>query len=164
MDYLKKKVIIPTIALVAILGAVAIGTMPVSASGPVYGNLVQQIAQRFNLSESDVQKVFDDVRVEHQQEMKTNWDNRLSQLVTDGKITDAQKNLIIAKHNEIQTQMDALRDLSPEERHTKMQEISDSLKQWASDNNIDLQTVGLFGMHAGFGRGFMMGYRAGNSN
>ena len=156
---MRKKVIIPTIALVAILGAVAVGTMPVSAQGPLYGNLVAKIAQRFNLKESDVQQVFDEVRASRIDEMKTKWEDRVSQLVKEGKITEAQKSLILAKHDEVQKAMQALRDLSPAERKAKAEQIRTDLEKWATENGIDLKLIGMFG-HGGFGRGFRMGYKA----
>ena len=156
---LNRKIIIPTIALVAIMGAVTIGTMPVNAESNVYGTLVTRIAQRFNLKESDVEQVVNEVRTERQSQMQARWEARLSQLVSDGKISSAQKELIEAKHNELKLEMQNLSGLSATDRRTKMRNISADLESWAIKNNIDLKVVGLFGMHSGFGHagGYMKG-------
>lgn len=158
---MKRKMIIPTIALVAILGAVSIGTMPVSAQSNVYGNLVSKIAQRFNLKESDVQEVIDQVRVDRMNQMKANWETKLSQLVSDGKLTQSQKDELVKKHSELQNKITSLKGLSPEEKKTKMKQIFDDFSKWANDKNINLKEVGMFGFKGSFGRGFHFGYRAG---
>ena len=93
---MKKKVIIPTIALVAILGAIALSPVPASAQDPTYSTLVTKIAQRFGLPEADVQQVVKEVRAEHMSSLKTKWEDRLSQAVSDGKITETQKQALIA--------------------------------------------------------------------
>lgn len=161
---MKRKMIIPTIALVAILGAVAVGTVTVSAQTPMYGNLVSQIAQRFNLKESDVQDVVNQIRSTQMAQAKTNWENKLTQAVTDGKITDAQKQLIIAKSDEVKTQMAALKGLSVADKRAKMKQIFTDLEGWAKTNNINLKQIGLFGVRPGFGMGFHAGFRAGKNS
>ena len=60
-----RKTIIPTIALIAILGAVAMGTVTVSPQTPMYSNLIGQIAKRYNLNKADVQDVVNEVISEH---------------------------------------------------------------------------------------------------
>ncbi len=161
---MKKRVIIPTIALIAILGAVTIGTVTVSAQSPMYGNLITQIAQKFNLKESDVQDVVNQVRATQQTTMKTKWQDRLTQAVTDGKITDVQRQAIIAKHNELQTQFTSLQGLSVTDRKAKMAQIQSDLKTWATANGLDSKFLGLIGMRPGFRGGFRLGYWAGNNS
>ncbi len=160
---MKKRVIIPTIALIAILGAVTMGTVSVSAQSPMYGNLVTQIAERFNLKESDVQDVVNQVRVKHQTEMKVKWEDRLTQAVTDGKITEAQKAAIIAKHTELQAEYSALSGLSETERKAKLTQIHSELKKWATDNGLDSKFLGFLGFGGKFGKGFRLGYWAGKT-
>jgi hypothetical protein len=159
---MKRRVIIPTIALIAILGAVTIGTVSVNAQSPMYGNLVTEIAQRFNLKESDVQDVVNQVRTSQHTAMKLKWEERLSKEVTDGKITDAQKTAIIAKHDELQKQFDALSGLSKADRKAKISEIQAELKKWATDNGLDTKFLGLIGIGGRFGHGFKLGIRAGS--
>src|SRR5690349_14401657 len=103
---MKKQIVVPALALV-ITGAVLMGTLQVSAQEgadmrDVHTTLVQKIAQKFGLKESDVQTVFDEVRSEKQTEMQARFEEKLTQAVKDGKITEAQKTAIIAKHKEMQ--------------------------------------------------------------
>lgn len=123
-------------------------------------SFVAELAQKLGIEEGKVQTAVDEIHEEHHAEIEANFENRLTQLVTDGKITADQKQLILDKHNEIQTQMEDLKnqDLTPEARHTKMKEIFDDLETWAKNNNIDTQYVGFFGHGKGFGKGFRMGY------
>ncbi len=88
--------------------------------------LVQRIAQRFGLNEKDVQSVFDQLHQEKQAEMQKLFEDRLTQLVNEGKITDNQKQLIISKHKEM---MD------------KKQTNREDLKTWAEQNGIDMQYI-----------------------
>lgn len=159
---MKKRVFIPTIALIAILGAVTMGTVSVSAQSPMYGNLVTQIARRYNLKESDVQQVVNEVRVTHQSEMKLKWEERLTQAVKDGKITEVQKKAIIAKHTDLQAEYAALSGLSDSERKAKLIQIHADLRKWATENGLDSNFLGHFGLGEKFGKGFRLGFRAGS--
>ena len=71
-----------------------------TTSGP-FSNLVQMIADKFNMNKNDVQQVFDQYRLGRRDTMEKNYEAYLDQLVKDGKITQAQKDLILAKHKEI---------------------------------------------------------------
>lgn len=111
--------------------------------------IIQKLAEKFNLKESDVQQVFDEVRQEHQTQMQTKHEERLSQLVTDGKITEDQKALILNKHKELQAEResnkDSFKDLSPEQRKIKMEEKKIELETWANENGIDTMYIMHFG-------------------
>ncbi len=144
-------------ALIAILGAIAFASVPVSAQDPVYSNLVTSIAQRFNLKESDVASVVSEVRAQHLASMRTQWETRLTQAVTDGKITQDQKAAIIAKYDEVHGKLSQLVDLSDDDRKAKMSEIHEELVKWAAENNINLKQFG----GLGFGRGAKMGHMLG---
>lgn len=106
-------------------------------------SLIQRIAQKFNLKEADVKTVFDQHHSERQAEMQKKVDEKLTQAVKDGKITEAQKQLIVAKHKEMQTQFESqketMKDMTPEQRKTAMEAQKKSLQDWATQNNIDIQ-------------------------
>lgn len=102
-------------------------------------SLVDKIATKFNLNKDDVQKVFDQDREEHRQEMQQKLEDRLSKAVSDGKITEQQKTLILNKVQEMQSNKESLKDKTPEERRSLMKAKHDELTQWAKDNNIPLQ-------------------------
>lgn len=63
--------------------------------------LADKIASRFGLNRADVQAVFDEQQQEQAAKHRANQEAQLTQLVTDGKITEAQKQLIIAKRAEL---------------------------------------------------------------
>lgn len=96
-----KKILITLIVLGGIISAGYFGAGTILAqSSDQHDTLITRIAQKFNLNQSDVEAVFQTVRDERQVEMKTQKEARLSNAVTDGVITEAQKNTILAKMQE----------------------------------------------------------------
>lgn len=138
-----KRVIVPTMITLGIImiGLLTISYSSVKAEGD-YPSIVKKIAEKFNLNEKDVQAVFDEDRQSHFADMQARWSEKLDDLVNEGKITKEQKDAIVKKHEEMHNKMLELKDLSPEERKTKMQEIHEDLKAWADENGIDLAFVG----------------------
>ncbi|MBI5654978.1 hypothetical protein HZC53_05005 [Candidatus Uhrbacteria bacterium] len=154
-----------TIAAIALSGTAALGTSVYAAqlSPAVHnrmGDIVQAIATKFNLNKDDVQKVFDEQRAANQAEMQAKGEQRFTDMLTkavaDGKLTQTQADLIKAKHEEVQTFMQSLKDKTPEERQAAMKNQADSLKRWAKDNGIP---AGYLPMGFGMGgeRGGFMG-------
>ena len=144
-------------AIVPVLALISFGTA-VYAFGPQEGSrgagLVAKIAQRFNLNQADVQTVFDEQRTEMQAQTQTRIADRISKAVTDGKITQAQADLIIAKEAEIKAFRDGLQGKTKDEIFSAMKTETDSLKQWVKDNNIPagfLPFGGFGGIHMGRG-------------
>ena len=156
--------IIP-VATLAIYGGTVLADTKTNQINPM-DNLVNAIAQKFNLNTNDVQAVFDQqhtqMRVQRQGEMDQKFADKLAKAVTDGKLTQAQANLVISKRAELKAQMIDLKDKTKEEIQTIRKTHMDSLKQWASDNNIPINYIqlGFGGQKKGgmMGRGgFMMG-------
>ena len=123
------------------------------------GNLVNLIAERFNLSTTDVQKVFDEQRTLMEAERKQKSTDRLKQAVTDGKLTQEQANKITAKQAELETAHAALKDKTEAERQAAMKTEMESLKTWITENNIpkEFMMFGRPGMGKGHGKGFGIG-------
>jgi hypothetical protein len=89
-------------------------------------------------------------------------EENLSQAVLDGKITEEQKNALIAKREEMQANREDLSDLSREERQEKRKEHRDEMQEWAEENGIDMGEImpgggqGRGGQRGGgFGKGLM---------
>lgn len=110
--------------------------------------IVQKIAQKFGLKETDVQAVFDQNRQDRQKEHETAYEAKLSGYVKEGKITEAQKQLILAKHKELQTahqqNMQNMQGKTPEEKKAAMEKWQKTmeteraeLEAWAKANGID---------------------------
>lgn len=123
-----------TIVGLASFGAVASATT--SGSGANGDTLVDKISTKFNLNKSDVQAVFDEDRKTHEADMEQRMEERLTQAVTDGKITADQKDQILAKHKEIRAYMESLEGKSEDERHSLMKAKMDEVRQWAEDNGL----------------------------
>lgn len=159
---MKYKTLIPVFGLLA-FGAVSLaGISFVNAQSATsgYPSIIQKIADKFKLNTADVKAVFDEDRQQHRQQMETLFIQKLDQAVKDGKLTEAQKQLIIVKRQELetswQTQMQNGSNLTPEQRRTQKQSHMQALKDWATQNGIDIQYLmggprGHFGMMHGMG-------------
>lgn len=136
-------------AAVAALGAGVWGTTAFAATPQGnqnrMSNLTNALATRFNLNQSDVQKFFDDQHANNEASRIANEKSQLNQAVTNGKITQAQEDLIIAKHTEIKTFMDSLKGKTNTEIEAAIKNQKASLKTWANSNNIPEQFI-RFGM------------------
>lgn len=166
LDFFRKnriKVIIPGFITLTVLTIGLLATNVRADDSNYYPPIVQKLAEKFNLDVSQVEDVFDEDRDERRADMYAHFAERLNDSVTDGSITEEQKNAILAKHEEIQNQMEELSGLEPEERRTKMQEIHDEFQSWAESEGIDLALIGPMGgfgphgMKGGFGEGFHHG-------
>jgi len=155
---MKNKLILPVLAVmtigVALLGGSFVHAQATLADTGQYPSIIQRLVERFGLKTADVQAVFNEDRTDRQAEMKTKEEARLTQLVTDGKITEAQKQLIIAKRAELEANhpTEPMKDssLTPEQIKAQMEARKTELDNWAKANGIDVKY--LFG---GFGgRGF----------
>jgi len=74
---------------------------------------------------------------------KESEEERLTKLVSEGKITEAQKSAILAELKALQTKysIESMKDLSEEERQTQMKTIQDELTAWAKEQGIDISSV-----------------------
>jgi len=154
---MKRKIFLPVFLSLAILTVGILATKVKAEEVGSYPPIVQKIAERFNLNVSDVKQVFDEERDERRADRYARFTERLNDLVSEGKLTEDQKDAVLAKHEEMQNQIEELRNLSFEERKTKMQEVHDDFKSWAEGQGIDLSTIGPLGGPFGRGMGHGMG-------
>lgn len=139
---------------IAVAGAVALlaAGKNVYAQESPFTTIVERIAQRFNLNQTDVQSVFDEMHEERHAQMHENLETRLSTAVSEGTITEAQKQAILTKFDEMPANHEQMRA---------------EMEAWMSANGLtqeQLQNIG-FGLHGGpFMHGLKMGYRMGYSN
>lgn len=135
------------------------GLYSVQASAATSNNpddsLANKIATKFNLKKEDVQTVISDFHKEehsqHQADRQKHTEERLTQAVKDGKITEEQKTKILEYLKTQQSFFEGLKDKTDEERHKAMETHKEEVKKWASDNGIDLKYV--MGGGPGMGRG-----------
>jgi hypothetical protein len=141
---MKKKLLLATASILS-AGLIIASTTPIAAEEPAthQESLIQRLAQKFNVKESDVKAVFDEERAARRAEHHQQVESKLTEAVSDGKLTEAQKQLILTKHAELQREMEqqqtAWQAKTPAERRTLMAERREALEQWAQQNNIDLE-------------------------
>jgi hypothetical protein len=157
---MNKKIIIPVAALV-LLGTTVFGSTMLKVSAQDTANrrtsVIQKIASKFNLNEADIQSVFDQERTERQIEMKSFFEKNLSEKVANGSLTEAQKQLIIAKHDEIQvkhqTNEPGERQNMTSEERTAERELRQAekteLETWATANGISIDDLMIGGKGEG---------------
>ena len=128
-----------------LIGAVFMGASKTFAQSDTNNSqtLIQRITEKFGLKEPDVQSVVDNFHQEKFQQMKTQRRSRLEEklnsAVSSGKITEAQKQAILKKFDELQNEREA---------QTK------DLENWAKNNGLDKLGMGMgLGRFKGFGRG-----------
>ncbi|MBI4130246.1 hypothetical protein HY468_02945 [Candidatus Roizmanbacteria bacterium] len=159
---MNKNILIPAAALLLFGGAALVTSNAFAQNATVntYPTIVQKLVDRFGLNAEEVQQVFDEERDEHHAKMQEMMESRLTEAVTNGELTEEQKQLILQKQEEMQTEREQNREvfqnMTDEERRTAMEEKHDELEAWAKSNGIDLQYLmfqmkaGGFGMHHGW--------------
>jgi Na+-transporting NADH:ubiquinone oxidoreductase subunit NqrC len=147
-------IIFPVLAVTLLISGTTYATS-FTGRGSLFNTIANAIANKFDLNVSDVQTVIDDTIAADDQEMEKNRPARvdpLVQAVKDGKLSQAQADLITAKREEMKTSMKNLKDMTREQMVATMKTRTDFLKQWATDNGIPEQYIMPFG-GLGHGRG-----------
>lgn len=153
---MKHKILIPALVLaISGLAVFSTGKVMAESSKDNYPSIIRKLVQKFGLKESDVKAIFDEAKSERQTQMQTKFEERLNQAVADGKLTEAQKQAILAKHKELAekrgTKPENWQNMTPEQRRQYMETQKQELEAWAKQNNIDLQYF-FGGVGKGFGR------------
>jgi len=151
-----KLILVSMVSMGALLLVGAFGLGPVKAQGGSgYSSLIQKLVDRFGLKTEEVQQVFDQERTERQEQMRLRFEERLDQMVKDGKITEEQGQAILDQKAEMQADCQNFQGLTPEERRTNMETHRRKMQAWAEENGIDPTLLpGLLGkgLGGGFGR------------
>ncbi len=146
----KKLLIIPALTVATIIGAVSVRTVSAESStkfGP--DSLIQKLVTKFNLNESEVRSVFESEKAERQTAMEQRFTETLDQSVKDGKLTEAQKKLILDKRAELEAKREAdmstrkdpgsMTDEQQQQHKADRKAEMESLKSWADQNGINLK-------------------------
>lgn len=143
MQIKKSLMVAGAVATIGIASTAAGVSAATSSTGDGGNTIVDKIATKFSLDKNEVQKVFDEDKATHEAERKAKVEERLSQAVKDGKITEEQKSKILAKLEEMKSEMDkhieGMKDKTPEERKALMEQHRTELEKWASDNGIPME-------------------------
>jgi hypothetical protein len=172
-----KKIIVSTTSLI-LVSQLFLGSTQAFAQTPTpsptqsnfFQGLVNFISQKFGLDKTQVQSAVQQYQKQNEpngsrripptaDELKAMEKNRLDKLVTDGKITAEQENLIIQEMNTLHSKynLENMKNLSMDDRKKQMDAMQAEIKTWASANNIDAK-------YLMFGRGGMMGPRMHGGN
>lgn len=176
-----KKIILPFIILFFAAGTLFITPQAEAfnfgAGGDgLLSNLIQFISQKFGLDKNQVQNAVNEYKNQVRasitprptlspQDIQAREKSRLDYLVQRGKITADQKKAILDELTTIRSKysLDNLKNLTPDQRRTKLQEMQNELKDWAKAHNIDQSFLvpgfgfGRFGGMSGFEKKGMMG-------
>ncbi len=150
--------ILPVLGLSLLAGGTTYAAMAkTEKNGGPFKAIASAIAQKFNLNTADVQTVIDETLETERIRMEKNRPNPLAKAVTDGKLTQAQADLIKAKHEEERAQMESDREsmenMTQAEREAAIKAHREDLKKWATENNIPEQYVMFFGKPGNRGNG-----------
>ncbi len=165
---MNKKQIIAATALIAgigLAGAYGIQTAKAATDTNSFPPMIQKMVEKFNLNTDEVSKFVNEDREARQTEREADFEKKLADAVTAGKITEAQKTAVLAKHDELQTKREALRDQNKEDREahrTEMQAIHTEMQDFLKAQGIDESVLptpkgpqgGGMGMGGGMHRGF----------
>lgn len=139
-----KKLILTLAAITLIVGT---GVLGLTGLKNVYADdetktgfppMIQDLVERFNLNEDEVTQFVEEKRTERQQERKTELEEKLNQAVSDGKLTQEQKDTLFSMMEE-----------NMQNRHQNREEIHN----WAQENGVDLRELGLGRKGSGMGIG-----------
>lgn len=141
-----KKIILPALALAGLL---AVGSLSATTAQAMENErglpLIQRIAERFGLNESEVEEVFSQYRVEHHLAMQSRFEEHLALMVEEGKLTQAQADAIIQKHEEMRADHEALVTASPEEKREYRASQRAEMEAWAAEEGIELPQLRAMG-------------------
>lgn len=138
---------------VAGIGGLGVASAATEPTTDGHTSLITKLAQKFNLKEADVAAVFDEDRAAHEADMKQRMEDRLARAVSDGDITQAQKDAILAKLAQLKSEREADRDSmkvkTAAERKALMEQHRSELSAWATQNDIPLRylRIGMGGHH-----------------
>lgn len=161
--YIKNGIVVGILVLIAVAGFGLASQARAQENPGRFSSIIQRLADKFGLNQDEVQAVFDEERAAHQAEHEAMFSQRLDDAVSSGQITAEQKQLIIDKRAELESERQAFRDeaasLTPQERRDLMKTKQDELMTWAQENGIDLSLLHrfAFGDHEGMGRGHHFG-------
>jgi HD superfamily phosphohydrolase len=156
MNIKKSLLVTGAVAAVGLTGATGIGVASAATDSPSAGlgtsSLIDRVAEKFNLNKEEVKTVFEEEHAERKAEMQQRQEERLDQAVADGKLTEEQKQKILAKLAEVRVQHEAafesMKDKTPEERKALKQELHgelEDLRAWAEENDIPEEYLRLVG-------------------
>ncbi len=110
------------------------------------GGIVEQLTERFNLDQEEVDETVEQFHQEHQAEMHLHHEERWQKAVNDGAITEDQKQMLINKH---------------EEMYQNRGQHRNEMLTWMEENGIDFNVLREYGCGAQMGSRGCGGFNCG---
>lgn len=139
---MNKKIMLSAL-MVALVGTGLLAVNQVSAqetSTNPQDSIIQRLVTKFGLNETEVKQVFTEEHEARHAEMEKRMEDRLTTAVNDGKLTEEQKQKILAKQKEMKTsresEIESFKNMTEEERKVAMEAKRVELKKWAEKNDI----------------------------
>ena len=146
-------VALASVGVSATVGYLGLKEVAAQIASNQHSTVIENIAKKFNVSTTEVQKVFDDTRTQQQVD-------RLNNAVKDGTITEAQKAMIVTKQAEVESKIKEIntKQLTAEERQTQIEQVIIDVHTWETANKIPQYLIQIgFGMRGGMRGNGMMG-------
>lgn len=147
------KVVLPVmaVALLASIGYFGVNSVSAQESGNNLPPMMQKFIERFNLNEDEVVQFVEEEREFRHEERSAAIEEKLNAAVSEGTLTEEQKNALLTKMEEHREEMESL---TWDEKHEHMGEHKEEMLTWAEENGIDLTQLDLG--RKGFGAGGRM--------
>ena len=123
---------------VATVGVITTGGMAYAHAGR-QDNMADAIANKFKLNKTEVQQVIKDQRKQNHEQRQQ---ERIAELVKDGKITQEQADKLKVKLQSMEAKREAAHnETDPAKRKAAHEAIKAEMEQWAKDNGIDPSVI-----------------------
>lgn len=144
MNKLTKSLIIGAgLASIGVAGVTSVSALT-SADPSAGPSLIDQIASKFNLDKTAVKAVFDANRADREEARQLKSSAALKTALTDGKLTQAQYDYIVAAQMDIANlAKSAAPGQLPATTKAAIKAKVDSLRSWMKAQNLDIQNIGL---------------------
>lgn len=148
---IKSSLVIAALILVA---ALSYGGSQILADSETdtYPPFVETLANKLGIGEDEVADVFDEIRADHFAQMQEDRNDRLTQAVSDGVLTEEQKSALLLKWEDLQTE----RDQEMEDHRNEMKIFFDELGIDEENLHEYLGYEGMGMRHGPNGRGMHM--------
>lgn len=143
------KLLIPLLAVMMLASATYATTNVKADDSKTFSPLVKRMIERFNLNENEVEEVVDEFRDEHHFRMQERMAERLGNLISEGLITEEQKDSLLDKFAEMRMEHEEMMGvrwkMTEEQRLAAYDAHRDQLESWATENGLNLNEI--LGVH-----------------
>jgi hypothetical protein len=135
-----KKLLIAGVAVATVASAGLFLNTAIAQGGGALDGLAGTIATTYHLNKDQVKTTIQQFRQQKLAEREASFQQDLDKAVTDGKLTQDQKNKILTERADIRTKLDNIKAMPKDSaRQTAFKKLMDDVKQWAKDNKIALR-------------------------